>query len=113
VADTEGDNRRAVQPHSCQTLTPETATSTHHFIQQSHRVDGAERDDAERIVQSIHDSLLSAFDENRDMIRAQARNLALAPGAAMLALARDAALLRFRRLIDEQLRLEQPSSTPV
>ena len=37
VADAGDDMRNAVQLHSCQTLTPETATSTHYFFQQSHR----------------------------------------------------------------------------
>ncbi len=105
VADAEGDNRRAVQLHSCQTLTPETASSTHYFFQQSHRVGEGAVDG--HIAQSIFDSLLGAFNEDRDMIRAQARNLALTPASTMLPLAMDHALLRFRRLIDEQLRLEQ------
>jgi vanillate O-demethylase monooxygenase subunit len=53
------DMRNAVQLHSCQTLTPETATSTHYFFQQSHRAGEGD----ERIVQSIYDSLVGAFNE--------------------------------------------------
>ena len=37
VSDAPGDMRNAVQLHSCQTLTPETETTTHYFFQQSHR----------------------------------------------------------------------------
>ncbi len=103
VADAEGDLRNAVQLHSCQTLTPETEASTHYFFQQSHRAGEGD----ERIVQSIFDSLVAAFNEDRDMIGAQARNLALSPGVKMRPLAMDAALIQFRRLIDNTLAAEQ------
>ena len=35
VGDAPDDMSRAVQLHSCQTLTPETETTTHYFFQQS------------------------------------------------------------------------------
>ena len=89
----------AVQLHSCQTLTPETPTSTHYFFQQSHRA--GEGDD--RIVQSIYDSLVGAFNEDRDMISAQARNIARSPKSKMLPLGIDSALVQFRRLVDREL----------
>jgi hypothetical protein len=44
VGDAEGDMRRAVELHSCQTLTPETETTTHYFFQQSHRPVARRRD---------------------------------------------------------------------
>jgi phenylpropionate dioxygenase-like ring-hydroxylating dioxygenase large terminal subunit len=106
VGDAEDDFSRAVQLHSCQTLTPETATSTHYFFQQSHRAGAGD----ERIVQSIYDSLIGAFNEDRDMIRAQARTIALQPEAPMLPLAMDAALLRFRRLIEAELQRERAAA---
>ena len=61
VADAPGDMSNAVQLHSCQTLTPETETTTHYFFQQSHRAGEGD----ERIVQSIYDSLVGAFKEDR------------------------------------------------
>jgi phenylpropionate dioxygenase-like ring-hydroxylating dioxygenase large terminal subunit len=97
-----GDLSQAVQLHSCQTLTPETETSTHYFFQQSHRA--GEGDD--RIVQSIYDSLVGAFNEDRAMITAQAESIARSPGAAMQPLA-DAALGRFRRLVEAELAAER------
>jgi vanillate O-demethylase monooxygenase subunit len=93
----------SVNLHSCQTLTPETEHTTHYFFQQSCH---AEQGDA-AIAQSIHESLLVAFDEDRDMITAQARNLAVKPGMPMIPLAMDAALIRFRRLVDERLAAER------
>jgi vanillate O-demethylase monooxygenase subunit len=99
----EDDERDVVRLHSCQTLTPETATSTHYFFQQSHR---AGHGDAQ-IAESLHQSLVVAFEEDRAMIGAQYRNLLLDPDAPMLPLAMDAALVRFRRLLDERLAIER------
>ena len=99
----DADMSRAVQLHSCQTLTPETATSTHYFFQQSHR---RGQGDAS-VAQSIYDSLVQAFNEDRDMITAQFRNIALDPQRSMLPLAMDAALLRFRRALADRVEAER------
>ena len=108
VGDAKDDLSNAVQLHSCQTLTPETETSTHYFFQQSHRRGKGD----ERMAQSIYDSLVGAFNEDRDMITAQATNIATRPDAPMLPLAMDAALMQFRRLVEERLAAErEPSST--
>lgn len=93
----------SVRLHSCQSLTPETATSTHYFFQQAHP--SGEGDAA--VAQSIFDSLVNAFNEDRRMIAAQHRNLLLDPTRPMLPLAMDAALLQFRRLLASRLQLEQ------
>jgi vanillate O-demethylase monooxygenase subunit len=97
------DDADAVRLHSCQTLTPETETTTHYFFQQSHRAGEGD----ERIVQSIFDSLLIAFEEDRAMITAQARTIATDPHAPMVPLAMDAALLRYRRLVEDALAAER------
>ena len=102
VASAEGDMTDAVQLHSCQTLTPETQHSTHYFFQQSHRAGEGD----ERIVQSIYDTLVAAFNEDRDMIAAQARTLAMTADSTMLPLPLDAALNQFRRLVDAELAAE-------
>lgn len=106
VADADGDMRRAVQLHSCQALTPETAGSTHYFFQEAHRADQGDAQTKQRIF----DSLLTAFEEDRRMIAAQARNLALTPEATMLPLPMDAALVRFRRLLNQRLMEERHGS---
>ncbi len=106
VDDAPGEMRNAVQLHSCQTLTPETATTTHYFFQQSHRAGAGDA----QIVQSIYDSLVAAFNEDRTVITAQAQSIARNPGAQMLPLAMDAALIRFRRLIDAELAKELAAS---
>jgi vanillate O-demethylase monooxygenase subunit len=99
AADADDDMRRAVQLHSCQALTPETATTTHYFFQEAHRADQGDAQTAQRIF----DSLLAAFDEDRRMITAQARTLALDPDWPMLPLAMDAALVRYRRLLQRHV----------
>jgi vanillate O-demethylase monooxygenase subunit len=93
----------AITLHSCQTLTPETATSTHYFFQQSHPAEVGD----ETLTRTIFDALIGAFNEDRDMITAQAQSIAGSPGVAMLPLAMDAALLQFRRLVDEALAAER------
>ncbi|MCU0958453.1 MAG: aromatic ring-hydroxylating dioxygenase subunit alpha, partial [Hydrogenophaga sp.] len=98
----------SVRLHSCQTLTPETETTTHYFFQQSHPV--GEGDDT--VTESIYNSLIGAFNEDRDMITAQHRNIALDPQRAMLPLAMDAALLQFRRLLQTRFEAEH-QRTPV
>jgi phenylpropionate dioxygenase-like ring-hydroxylating dioxygenase large terminal subunit len=103
VGDAPGDMRNAVQLHSCQTLTPETETTTHYFFQQSHRAGAGD----DKIVESIYNSLVGAFDEDRAMITAQAQSIARNPGAKMMPLAMDAALVRFRKLIDAELAKER------
>ena len=102
AGDAEGDMRRAVRLHSCQTVTPETATTTHYFFQQSRRVEDGDRSMSE----ALHRALLVAFDEDRDMITAQAREIARDPAAPMLPLPMDAAVLRFRRLVEAAIEAE-------
>jgi vanillate O-demethylase monooxygenase subunit len=91
----QDDDSVGVRFHSCQALTPETAESTHYFFQESHR---AEQGDA-GTTQRIYQGLLTAFHEDREMISAQWRNLALPTDRPMLPLAMDAALVLFRRTL--------------
>lgn len=108
VTDAPDDLSRAVQLHSCQTLTPETATTTHYFFQQSHRTGHGDAS----VTDSIYNSLVGAFEEDRDMITAQHRNIALKPDAPMLPLAMDSALTQFRRLLDQRLESEAGNAPP-
>jgi vanillate O-demethylase monooxygenase subunit len=96
VADAEDDFTNAVQLHSCQTLTPETENSTHYFFQQSHQTGKGD----ESVTNGIYNSLVMAFNEDRDMITAQHRNLN--PGAVMLPLWMDAALVQWRKLLEQE-----------
>jgi vanillate O-demethylase monooxygenase subunit len=99
----EPDPANSVLLHSCQTLTPETDGTTHYFFQQSHRADAGDAS----VTEGIYQSLVTAFNEDRDMITAQYAAIRRDPGAAMLPLAIDAALVRYRRLLEEAIAAER------
>jgi len=101
VGQAEGDLRGGVQLHSCQTLTPETETTTHYFFQQSHRSSIADP----AVTETIYRGLVTAFEEDRETITAQYRNID--EGVPMLPLAMDAALVQFRRLLQQEVEREQ------
>jgi phenylpropionate dioxygenase-like ring-hydroxylating dioxygenase large terminal subunit len=102
----EGDMAGAVRLHSCQTLTPETETSTHYFFQQAYHAPAPILGTTATIFQG----LLAAFEEDRSIITAQYRNLLLNPAAPMLPMAMDQALVQFRRLVDSELAKERDSA---
>ena len=99
-----GDNRGGVRQHSCQTVTPETDHSTHYFFQQARHTSEGDHS----IAEAAYRVLCRAFEEDRDMITAQAREIARDPSAAMLPLAMDAAVVRFRRLVADTVAGETP-----
>ena len=105
ITDADDDNRRAVVNHSCQTLTPETDTSTHYFFQQSHRASLKD----ETVRHNMYRTLLEAFNEDRDMITAQYQNLTSDALETMLPLHFDAALVRFRKMLKEAVDAENQS----
>lgn len=86
----------------CQALTPETVDSTHYFFAHCHDF-GL---DDPSVTAQIHQGILTAFDEDRRMIVAQQRNLALDPDFRMMPLAVDAGLQQFRHAIDRLIRAE-------
>jgi len=98
----EPDPANSVLLHSCQTLTPETDDTTHYFFQQSHRADAGDA----AVTDGIFQSLITAFNEDRDMITAQHQAIRRNPGAPMLPLGIDAALVRYRRLLEETIARE-------
>ena len=89
---------------SCQALTPETATTTHYFFQQSHRSSIADP----AVTEAIYQGLVTAFGEDRAMITAQYLNID--PEARMLPLAMDAALVQYRRRLQQEVEREQRTS---
>ena len=106
VEDSGDDMRRAVRLHSCQTVTPETETTTHYFFQQSRRVEDGDH----AIAEALYRSLLVAFEEDRAMITAQSQAIAADPGEPMLPLAMDAAVVRFRKIVADAIAAERLDS---
>jgi vanillate O-demethylase monooxygenase subunit len=102
VDDAPEDERRSVRLHSCQSVTPETASTTHYFFQQSHRAEVGN----ESVTRAVFDQLLVAFEEDRRMITAQSRNRSTS-NKPMMTLWMDEALVRFGRLRTGLIRDEQ------
>jgi vanillate O-demethylase monooxygenase subunit len=92
----QADPANSVLLHSCQTLTPETDGTTHYFFQQSHRADAGDAS----VTEGIFQSLITAFNEDRDMISAQHEAIRRNPGAPMLPLGIDSALVRYRKMLE-------------
>jgi phenylpropionate dioxygenase-like ring-hydroxylating dioxygenase large terminal subunit len=92
-----GNLDNALQTRSYQALTPETETSTHYFFTQAHNF----HIDKPEVTQALTQALLVAFEEDRDMITAQQRNLALDPGFKMVPLSVDSALSQFRWVLGQ------------
>jgi vanillate O-demethylase monooxygenase subunit len=103
TGDGEDDMSRAMRLHSCQTVTPETETTSHYFFQQARRVEDGDH----AIAEALHSALLVAFEEDRAMITAQSRSIAADLDAPMMLLAMDAAVVRFRKLVAEAIAAEQ------
>jgi vanillate O-demethylase monooxygenase subunit len=59
------------------------------------------------VTEGIFQSLITAFNEDRDMITAQHEAILRNPGAPMLPLGIDAALVRYRKLLEEAVQREQ------
>ena len=96
--------RRAVRLHSCQTVTPETDDDARTTSSSSRA--GSTRATT-RSPRRSTSALLVAFEEDRAMITAQSRAIDADPGAPMLPLAMDAAVVRFRKLVAETIAAER------
>lgn len=98
--DRDGEN---IAFRGCQALTPETDTSTHYFFAHPHNF----LIDRPEVTAEIHAGILQAFEEDKAMITAQQRNLALDPTFRMTPLGVDVALNRFRRIVEGLIAQEQ------
>ena len=98
----EGNRDGALEFRGCQAITPETENSTHYFFAHPHNFSI----DQPEVTRSIHQSVVSAFDEDRAIITAQQRNLALDPDFKMVPFGVDAALNQFRWIVNRRLEQE-------
>ncbi len=109
----------AKQYRNCQFFTPETRRSTHFFWNYLHdqtvAVDGNEignevgTDDgrAMRIAQSLHDSMVEGFNEDKFIIEGQQQVLDADPDFKMQAIVADAPLAHFRRVLAQAIAAER------
>ncbi len=98
----DGRREKAIEFRGFQALTPEREGSTHYFFAHAHNF----LTDQPEVTDAIHQGVITAFEEDREMIMGQHRNLALDPGFKMQPLTVDAALGQFRWLIDSLIRKE-------
>ncbi len=98
-----GQRDGAIEFRHCQAVTPETAHSSHYFFSQPRNWD---RDKPE-VGDALYRSVLRAFEEDRQIITAQARSLSASPGFEPVPCALDSALVQFRRLIAKHLAAER------
>ena len=106
----EGNREGAAEFRGCQAITPETENSTHYFFSHPHNFSI----DKPNVTRSIHQAVVTAFDEDRAIIVAQHKNLQLDPEFKMVPFSMDSALSQFRwvvaRRLEEEAR-EQSAST--
>jgi len=95
----EGNRVDAAQFFGCQAVTPETATTSHYFFQQSH---GFALDDPS-VTENLRQSVIDGFQEDKDIILAQQRALDLDDTTPMLAMRMDTALAKFRSLLNRAI----------
>jgi phenylpropionate dioxygenase-like ring-hydroxylating dioxygenase large terminal subunit len=96
------DHEKTLNFHSCQAITPETATTTHYFFASANQTSL----DAEA-TEHIYQSVVRAFEEDRRMIEAQQQLINTTEAAEMLPLLSDAALGQFRMVMQRALEAER------
>ncbi|MET4575935.1 aromatic ring-hydroxylating dioxygenase subunit alpha [Ottowia thiooxydans] len=95
----EGNIKNALEFRSCQAVTPESESSSHYFFAVPRNFAIADQSITDRLFQDVVD----AFEEDKVMIEAQARNLERAGKWTMAAIVADAALSQFRWLMSQAL----------
>ncbi|SEF99347.1 aromatic ring-hydroxylating dioxygenase subunit alpha [Marinobacterium lutimaris] len=105
----EGNRYAAAEFRSTQALTPETEESTHYFFAQPHNF-AIDRPD---VTDAIHQSVIKAFEEDRDMIQAQNDFLKMNTDFEMISIGADSALSYFRWLVSKTIKEEQEEKPTV
>jgi vanillate O-demethylase monooxygenase subunit len=95
----QGNLQHAKQYRNCQFFTPETRRSTHFFWNYLH--DYELHDPS--IAQSLRDSMVEGFMEDKFIIEGQQEMLDADPGFKMNAIVADAPLAHFRRTLDRMI----------
>jgi phenylpropionate dioxygenase-like ring-hydroxylating dioxygenase large terminal subunit len=101
VTPSEGSKEggRTLKFRSCQALTPESETTTHYFFMQAQSF----ALDDESVTEALYQSVVMAFDEDRQMIEAQQKMIDSAPPSEMVVLPFDVGLVQFRRAVENAI----------
>ncbi|WP_342130982.1 aromatic ring-hydroxylating dioxygenase subunit alpha [Hydrogenophaga sp. OTU3427] len=97
-----GERKDAIEFRGCQAITPETEHSSHYFFAHPHNFALDQPD----VTASVHQAVVTAFDEDRAIITAQQRSLALDPDFKMVPFGIDAALSQFRWVVARRIEAE-------
>ena len=89
--------------HSCQSLTPETALSTHYFWTYGHNFDL----DNPELTRELFGQISAGFEEDKAIIQAQQRVIRAHPEERMTGIGADAALQHVRGRVRRLLEAEQ------
>jgi vanillate O-demethylase monooxygenase subunit len=98
-----GQRDGAVEFRHCQAVTPETADSCHYFFAQPRNFD---RDDP-AVNERLYRSIVTAFEEDRAIITAQAQSLRADPSFTPVPCGLDVALIQYRALVEQRLAAER------
>jgi len=98
----KGNLQGARQYRNCQFMTPETGRTTHFFWAYLNDFEG----DDVNISRSLHASLIEGFMEDKAIIERQQVTLDEDPTFQMLAIAADAPLAHFRRVLGKLIDAE-------
>lgn len=109
AATPDDDMNGALQFHSCQAITPETEKSTHYFFMQAHNF----RLQDAVVTESIEQSQKRAFIEDKLILEAQQHMIDSTPESPMVAIAADAGLMQYRRLLSDLIALENKAQTVI
>ena len=99
----KGNLAGAKQYRNCQFFTPESRGTTHFFWNYLHNYDVHDPN----IALSLHDSMVEGFLEDKAIIEDQQKMLDADPAFRMMAIASDAPLAHFRRIMDKLIAAEQ------
>ena len=98
----EGNHAGALEFRSCQAVTPETTGSSHYFFAVPRNFETGDTS----ITETIFRDVVTAFNEDRAMIEAQAERLLETPDEPLVAIAADTGLAKFRWLMGKRLQAE-------
>ncbi len=102
-----GELQGARQYRNCQFFTPETRTSTHFFWNYLHDTPASGEPHNAGIAQSLHDSMVEGFNEDKAIIEGQQQVLDADPDFKMHAIVADAPLAHFRRVLEQAIAAER------
>ena len=109
AATPDDDMNGALQFHSCQAITPETEKSTHYFFMQAHNL----RLQDAAVTDSLQQSQKRASPADKPILEAQQHMIDSTPESPMVAIAADAGLMQYRRLLSDLIALENKAQTVI